>query len=118
MIHALQPRERLDHYGIESLVVHTCMALIFRGTDLNTSLTVAIKTPDADAESDPVFFQRQAEIGKKLDHPGIMKMVTNSDQSRPYLVTQWLKGRSLRNVLDEAEGRLASTAPSHMKPND
>lgn len=46
MIHALQPGEQLDYYGLEALVAHTGMASIFRGTDLNTRLTVAVKIPD------------------------------------------------------------------------
>ena len=53
------------------------MASIFRATDERTGQPVAIKIPHPEMEADPVFydrFQREQEIGQKLDHPGVMKV--------------------------------------------
>ena len=52
------------------------MASIFRATDLHNNRPVAIKVPHPEMEADPVLFdrfQREAEIGQKMDHPGVMK---------------------------------------------
>lgn len=84
------------------------MASIFRATDLNTGRVVAIKVPHPEMESDPVFFerfQREEEIGKKLDHPGVMKVFSDDNRSRLYMVMEWVEGRLLRHILAE-QGKL------------
>ena len=56
-------------------------------------------------EGDPVLFdrfQREQEIGRKLDHPGVMKVFTDDDHSQLYMVMEWVEGRLLRQVLNEA----------------
>jgi serine/threonine protein kinase len=94
--------EKLDHYQIERLVARSGMASIFQGTDLNTGQTVAIKIPHPEMECDPIFFerfQREEEIGKKLDHPGVMKVFPNDGRSDQYIVMEWVQGRLLREIL-------------------
>lgn len=86
------------------------MASIFRGTDLRTGKQVAIKVPHPEMESDPVLFdrfKREQEIGKSLDHPGVMKVFMDEDRSQLYMVMEWVDGRLLRKILDE-EKRLPS----------
>ncbi|HUE20749.1 MAG TPA: serine/threonine-protein kinase [Bryobacteraceae bacterium] len=100
--------DRLDHYSIDTLVASSGMASIFRGTDLRTGLPVAIKIPHPEVESDPVFFdrfRREEEIGKTLDHPGVMKVLANDDRSRLYMVMEWVDGRLLRQIMNE-QGKL------------
>jgi serine/threonine protein kinase len=100
----LHPGDQLDHYRIDALVARSGMASIFRGTDLLTGRQVAIKVPHPEMESDPVFFerfQREQEIGAKLDHPGVMKVFTDGDRSQVYMVMEWVDGRLLRQVLNE-----------------
>jgi eukaryotic-like serine/threonine-protein kinase len=78
------------------------MASIFRATDLNTGLQVAIKVPHFEMESDPVFFDRfhrEAEIGQALDHPGVMKVFTDGEHSKIYMVMEWVDGKLLRQIL-------------------
>ena len=57
----LQSRDQLDHYGSESLVAEGGMASIYRARDLHTGRPVAIKIPQFEAASDPVFFDPFAE---------------------------------------------------------
>ena len=81
----LHPGEQLDHYRIDSVVARSGMASIFRGTDMRTGRTVAIKVPHPEMEGDPVLFdrfQREEEIGRKLDHPGVMKVFGDDDRSQ------------------------------------
>jgi serine/threonine protein kinase len=101
---SLQSGDQLDHYRIESLVAEGGMASIYRATDLHTGRPVAIKLPHFETESDPVFFdrfRREEEIGKNLDHPGVIKVVAENHRSRLYLVMDWVEGQVLRQVLNE-----------------
>jgi len=102
-INFLEPGCELDHYRIEALVATSGMATIFRAIDLHTGLQVALKVPHFEVESDPVFFDRfhrEEEIGRELDHPGVMKVFTDGDRSRLYLVMEWIEGRLLREILN------------------
>jgi eukaryotic-like serine/threonine-protein kinase len=94
----------LDHYRIESLVAQSGMACIYRAADLRDGRIVAIKVPHFMTEADPLLFDRftrEEEIGKKLDHPSVMKVFENQDRSRVYMVMEWLNGRLLRAILTD-----------------
>jgi serine/threonine-protein kinase len=57
-------------------------------------------------EADPIFFdrfKREEEIGTKLDHPGVVKVLNHEDRSRRYMVLEWVDGRLLRQILNEAK---------------
>ena len=57
-------------------------------------------------EADPVLFdrfQREAEIGEKLDHPGVMKVLADDDRSQVYMVMEWVDGRLLRKIMHEQQ---------------
>jgi serine/threonine-protein kinase len=78
------------------------MATIFKATDAVSKEDVAIKIPFLQYESDPGFysrFVREGEIGSKLDHPYILKFVPVENRSRPYLVTEYLRGYTLAHLL-------------------
>ena len=101
---SLRPGAQLDHYRLENLVARSGMASIYRGTDLQSGRPVAIKIPHPEVEADPLFydrFKREEEIGKKLDHPGVMKVYGDDDRSRVYMVMEWVDGRLLRQILSE-----------------
>jgi serine/threonine-protein kinase len=101
----LHPGEQLDHYRIEGLVARSGMASIFRATDMRTGREVAIKIPHPEMEADPVLydrFQREGEIGEKLEHPGVMKVLADNDRSQLYMVMEWVNGRLLRQVLHDS----------------
>jgi serine/threonine protein kinase len=101
----LHPGEQLDHYRIEGLVARSGMASIFRATDMRNGRPVAIKIPHPEMEADPVLydrFQREADIGEKLDHSGVMKVLADNDRSQIYMVMEWVNGRLLRQVLHDS----------------
>ena len=94
--------EQLDHFRIEGVAARSGMASIFRATDVRTGCPVAIKVPHPQAECDPAFFerfQREEQIGLKLDHPGVMKVIANPERSRVYMAMEWVEGRLLRELL-------------------
>ncbi len=56
-------------------------------------------------ESDPGFysrFQREEEIGLRLNHPYILKFIPVEEEhrSRPYIVTEYLRGYTLSHLLN------------------
>jgi eukaryotic-like serine/threonine-protein kinase len=100
----LHPDDKLDNYQIERLVSRSGMASIYRAKDLRTGRPVALKIPHPEAEADPLLFdrfRREEEIGKKLDHPSVMKVYEDEDKHRIYMVLEWVDGRLLRQILIE-----------------
>ena len=103
-MNSLHTGDKLDHYRIENVAARSGMASIFRATDEHTGQPVAIKIPHPEMEADPVFydrFLREQEIGEKLDHPGVMKVLPNRDHSQFYMAMEWVNGRLLRQILNE-----------------
>jgi serine/threonine protein kinase len=101
---SLHTGDQLDHYRIEGVAARSGMASIFRGVDTRTGRAVAIKIPHPEMESDPVLwdrFQRELQIGQKLDHPGVMKVMSDDDRSQLYMVMEWVEGRLLRQLLNQ-----------------
>jgi serine/threonine-protein kinase len=100
----IQPGDQLDHFEIDGVVATSGMATVFRARDINTGQQVAIKVPHPEIESDPALydrFLREEEIGKKIDHPGVMKVFANPERSQVYMVMEWIDGRLLRQILNE-----------------
>jgi serine/threonine protein kinase len=98
---ALRPGGQLGHYRIEELVARSGMASIYRATDMRTGRTVAVKIPHPDMEADPVLFdrfKREIEIGERLDHPGVMKVLDSGEPGEVYMVMEWVEGRLLRKL--------------------
>ena len=101
----VKPGEILDsRFEIDSMISRSGMATIYKAKDLETKRTVAVKIPHMQMESDAgsfARFQREAEIGEMLDHPNILKFIKVPNKSRPYIVTEYLEGKPLSNVLNE-----------------
>jgi eukaryotic-like serine/threonine-protein kinase len=97
-----QAGELLDHYHLDDVVARSGMATIFRATDPRSGQQVAIKVPHPEVESDPALFdrfRREEEIGRRLDHPGVMKVFPKEDSNQVYMVMEWVDGRLLRQLL-------------------
>lgn len=108
--------DQLDHYRVDALVATGSYASIFRGVDLKNGTVVAIKAPHVELELDPVFyerFRREQEIGQKLNHPRVMKVLPSEHHSRDYIVMEWINGRPLRDILAE-QGRLSQDRATHI----
>jgi len=100
----LHTDELLDHYRIDKLIARSGMASIYKATDTRNERPVAIKIPHPEMEADPVLFdrfKREEEIGKNMEHPGVMRVFTDDDRSEMYMVMEWVNGRLLRQILNE-----------------
>lgn len=93
------PGQTLDQYEILDVIARSGMATLFRARDVESGRMVALKVPYIQYEADLVFhqrFQREEEIGLKLDHPGVIKLYSPSQKSRVYLVMEFVEGELLR----------------------
>jgi eukaryotic-like serine/threonine-protein kinase len=94
--------ERLDQYELTELIARSGMASIFKARDLTNGATVAIKVPYLQFESDVVFysrFQREEEIGRRLNHSNIIRLLTPKRKSRMYIAMEYVDGVSLRAIM-------------------
>jgi len=101
----LEPGHVLDErFELTELISRSGMACIFKARDHQTREIVALKVPLMQFESDVATFtrfQREEEIGRQLDHPYILKIVPiDKPKSRPYLVMEYLQGRTLDKVTE------------------
>ena len=96
--------DRLDQYELTELLARSGMASIFKALDQRSGSTVALKVPHMQFESDVAFYQRftrEEQIGQKLEHPNIVRVLTPEQKSRLYLVMEYAEGRSLRAILSK-----------------
>ena len=91
-----------DRFEIIEVIHRSGMSTVFKATDKQTGDTVAVKVPLMNLEADPAFysrFEREEEIGKALDHPGILKIIPVEQKSRPYIVMEYVKGQTLDRLM-------------------
>jgi len=101
----LQIGDQFDRYQIQAHLAQGGMSDIYRAFDLVNRQDVAIKIPDESIIGDPAQyerFQRELEVINTLNHPAILKGLGSGKFNRiPYLVTEFVDGRSLRTIIDE-----------------
>lgn len=101
----LNPGDILDNrFLLIEIVSQGGMATIFKAQDLQDhNGAVAVKVPHLGIESNPASFarfQREEEIGCRLNHPFILKFIpVTGAKSRPYIVTEYLRGCTLSHLL-------------------
>jgi len=102
----VNPGDQFDHYRIDRVVARGNEATFFHAKDLRNNSEVAIKVPHPEMESDPTFadrFTRELEIGERLDHTGIVKVIAEPDRTKIYMVMEWFAGKTLRDILKEEQ---------------
>jgi len=91
-----------DRFEITDVIAKSGMASLFKANDHVTGNAVALKIPHLQIESDPAGFdrfRREEEIGLKLNHPYILKIVPVEKKSRPYIAMEYLEGQTLSELL-------------------
>jgi serine/threonine-protein kinase len=95
--------DTLDHYLLEGIISRSAMATLFRATDQRNGSIVAIKLPAPATEADAASadrFQREEEIGKRLNDPCVVRALPGNKRSGHYMVLEWAPGQSLRVILE------------------
>lgn len=102
----LQIGDQFDQYQILGHIAKGGMSDIYRAFDVVNRRDVVIKIPDSTIMGDPAQFerfQRELEVLNTLDHPAILKGLGSGRYNRiPYLVTAFLDGKSLRDIISES----------------
>jgi eukaryotic-like serine/threonine-protein kinase len=100
----LQVGDQFDHFQINSHLAQGGMGDIYRAHDLLNGREVVLKIPNRMLIGDPAQyerFQRELEVMNTLHHPAIQKGLGSGQYDRtPYLVTEFVNGRSLRDIID------------------
>ncbi|WP_460496557.1 Stk1 family PASTA domain-containing Ser/Thr kinase, partial [Glycomyces tarimensis] len=103
-----EPRLLGGRYEIGEVVGYGGMAEVHRGRDLRLGRDVAVKLLRADLSRDESFlvrFRREAQNSASLNHPNIVAVFdTGEEHGIPYMVMEFVTGRTLKEVLME-EGR-------------
>jgi serine/threonine protein kinase len=111
------PKSVGGRYELGELLGYGGMAEVHRGRDVRLGRDVAVKVLRADLARDPSFqnrFRREAQAAAGLNHPSIVAvydtgedLVHNGteDVVSPYIVMEYVEGRTLREVL-KSEGQL------------
>lgn len=100
-----------DKYVLGDLIGSGGMGLVFAAEQPCLARTVAVKLMRAELAADADMLRRfhtEAIIGSRLRHPNLVAVLDHgtSDDGRPFLVMEMVRGRSLATVLAES-GTLA-----------
>jgi serine/threonine-protein kinase len=98
--------DKIDQYELTQLLARSGMASIFKALDTATGQPVALKIPHIQYESDVVFserFRREEEVGQRLVHPNVVKILKPRDKSGMYMAMEFVEGKSLKAMMSPRE---------------
>ncbi len=108
-------------YELGELLGRGGMAEVRKGTDTRLGRVVAVKRLRTDLASDATFqarFRREAQSSASLNHPAIVSVYDTGEElatdgsgiSQPYIVMEFVAGRTLRDILREGRKILPERA--------
>ncbi len=108
-------------YALGELLGRGGMAEVRKGTDTRLGRVVAVKRLRTDLASDVTFqarFRREAQSSASLNHPSIVAVYDTGEEpatdgtgvSQPYIVMEFVAGRTLRDILREGRKILPERA--------
>lgn len=94
-------------YELVSQIARGGMATVYRAHDRQLDRVVAVKVPRPEFARDRRFseqFRREARAAARLGHPSIVAVYDSGEErGLPYIVMEYVSGRTLRQVLDSTE---------------
>jgi serine/threonine-protein kinase len=108
-------------YELGELLGRGGMAEVRKGTDTRLGRVVAVKRLRTDLASDATFqarFRREAQSSASLNHPAVVAVYDTGEEpaadgsgvSQPYIVMEFVAGRTLRDILREGRKILPERA--------
>jgi tRNA A-37 threonylcarbamoyl transferase component Bud32 len=102
--------DRIGQYKIVRQVGMGAFASVYEAFDELLGRRLAVKVakthPDSlDFETPAVRFQTEARVLRRLDHPSIARVFDTGvmDDGTPFLVMEWIEGRSLEQILQDGQ---------------
>ncbi len=116
-----QPQLIGGRYEVGELLGRGGMAEVRKGTDVRLGRTVAVKRLRTDLASDATFqarFRREAQSAASLNHPAIVSVYDTGEEmstdgsnvAQPYIVMEYVAGRTLRDIIREGRKILPERA--------
>jgi beta-lactam-binding protein with PASTA domain/predicted Ser/Thr protein kinase len=116
-----QPTVVGGRYELGELLGRGGMAEVRKGTDTRLGRVVAVKRLRTDLASDATFqarFRREAQSSASLNHPSIVAVYDTGEEpandgsgvDQPYIVMEFVAGRTLRDILREGRKILPERA--------
>ena len=116
-----EPHRIGGRYEVGELLGRGGMAEVRKGTDVRLGRTVAIKRLRTDLASDATFqarFRREAQSAASLNHPAIVSVYDTGEEmstdgsnvAQPYIVMEYVAGRTLRDIIREGRKILPERA--------
>jgi eukaryotic-like serine/threonine-protein kinase len=107
--------QRIDRYEIREHVGQGGMGAVYRAIDSKLGRTVALKTVVAHRRGDRLTeeirerFMREALAASRVDHRNVVQVLDFgfADDGTPYMVMEYLRGKSLSAILKSAGEPLA-----------
>jgi len=108
-------------YEIGALLGRGGLAAVRKGHDVRLGRSVAIKQLRTDLASDPTFqarFRREAQSAASLNHPAVVSVYDTGEERaadgsgvpQPYIVMEYVAGRTLREIIREGRKILPERA--------
>ena len=94
----LSPGARLDGFRVLRTIDEGTRSHIYLAED-ESGQRVALKVPSESFAEDPVYldgFIREEWIGRRIDHPGVMKVLPRPESRFLYYIAEHIDGRTLR----------------------
>lgn len=92
-------------YGIDKRLGIGGMSVVFQARDLTLGRTVALKMMPLHSgytQKDMMRFQQEAQTISRLEHPNLVRIYElKTDSAPPYLVMEYIEGRSLADEIIE-----------------
>ncbi len=94
-----------DRYLVQSRLASGGMSTVYRATDRRLERDVALKVLHPHMAGDPQFLDRlgrEAKAAARLSHPHVVGVLDQGEDARiAYLVMEYIKGHTLRDVIKE-----------------
>lgn len=95
----------MERYRLEERIGEGGMAAVFRALDLRTGHRVAVKFLRQELQANPEFldrFRREATAASRMSHHNIVNLLDIGDNpSAPYLVFEYVDGKTLKEIIAE-----------------
>ena len=96
---ALEVGMKIDAYEIQRVLHSGTRSHVYLAKDLNDQSLCVLKAPSENYQEDPEFleaFVREQWVGRRINHPGVMKIINHPSSRFMYHACEYIEGKTLR----------------------